>query len=631
MNPTEESCSGHGSPKRKSDRQMGPTTKKIEDSEEDGGLGTNETADGGGATVAKTHEPENIRIDHDEERPDERRNPFGFLRHLISDGDESVSSDGSDGDYFRGLPSERNRCSDSPEEMDEFGDTEDMGGYDDVVGDRDDDTLQSNQEKYEDLIVQLGRELASKFMSGIHRYVSSIIVPLGVRGVQRCLRELDYLIDKYPPQHFYVIAKHDDHIHISHICGYSGGCCRCAFIIRGTFWRVDGRRRLRRITRGIDMQAIDYGNVLRYLSTGGRSIQRIGGFSENGRLFDRYKYLSAYRHLGQTEGGLLDGSYGAVQRDIPCEPSSSEHVVKSGENDGGGDVTSKKSEARKKKSWVRPENGPVSITELLYQYPCCPPEAYKNVKEYYLNDNLNYLCAKDKYVDRDLELWNIKLMHWRLIDFDNYYKDDKVHPYFNAYNRLRDQVYYNVDKSVEIANELLLHQFDNNTENVFYFLTDLINVLDKRIPIYNTLAILAPPNAGKNYFFDAVASFFINYGTLGTANKTNNFAFMEAAGKRLVLWNEPNYETNHVNELKALLGGDSCKISVKYKSDQALQGPPIIILTNDNLSIFGMSAFQTRIKLYHWQSAPFLRLYDKKINPLFLLRLFEMYNININQ
>jgi len=80
---------------------------------------------------------------------------------------------------------------------------------------------------------------------------------------------------------------------------------------------------------------------------------------------------------------------------------------------------------------------------------------------------------------------------------------------------------------------------------------------------------------------------------------------MEAVGKRLVLWNELNYEANHVNELKALLGGDSCRISVKYKTDQAIQGPPIIIPTNDNLSIFGMAAFQPCIKLYNWQSVPF--------------------------
>lgn len=46
-----------------------------------------------------------------------------------------------------------------------------------------------------------------------------------------------------------------------------------------------------------------------------------------------------------------------------------------------------------------PANGPMTITDLLYQYPCCPPEAYKNVKEYYMNNNLNYLCANDKYVN----------------------------------------------------------------------------------------------------------------------------------------------------------------------------------------------------------------------------------------
>jgi len=124
-----------------------------------------------------------------------------------------------------------------------------------------------------------------------------------------------------------------------------------------------------------------------------------------------------------------------------------------------------------------------------------------------------------------------------------------------------------------------------------------------------------------------VASFFINYGILGTANKTNTFAFQEAAGKRLIIWNEPNYEANHVNEMKALLGGDACKVAVKYMGDQPIQGAPVIILTNDNLSIFGMAAFNDRIRLYRWRPSPFLKDCNKKINPLFLLKIFEMYNI----
>jgi len=44
----------------------------------------------------------------------------------------------------------------------------------------------------------------------------------------------------------------------------------------------------------------------------------------------------------------------------------------------------------------------------------------------------------------------------------------------------------------------------------------------------------------------------------------------------------------HVENLKELLAGDTTRVNVKYKSDQLLQGLPIIILTNDNLSIFGL-------------------------------------------
>lgn len=138
---------------------------------------------------------------------------------------------------------------------------------------------------------------------------------------------------------------------------------------------------------------------------------------------------------------------------------------------------------------------------------------------------------------------------------------------------------------------------------------------------------MADPNAGKNFFFDAVAAFFINYGSIGTANKNNQFAFQEAANRRLVLWNEPNYEAVHVEKLKELLAGDTTRVNVKYQGDAPLQGPPIIILTNDNLSIFGMEAYKTRLKLFKWHSCSFLKDYDRKINPLFLIKLFKMYDL----
>jgi len=238
-----------------------------------------------------------------------------------------------------------------------------------------------------------------------------------------------------------------------------------------------------------------------------------------------------------------------------------------------------------------------------------------------------YSDSKDS--QRDIRNWCAKLNRWTLKDFDSYYSDPKVKPYFNAYNRIQSDVYYDVDTSVDIASKLLLYQFNNNSEHVHNFLNDLLNIIDKRIPKLNTLAIHAEPNAGKNFFFDAVAAFFINYGCIGTANKTNQFAFQEAAGKRLVLWNEPNYEAVHIEKLKELLAGDTTRVHVKYQGDAPIQGPPIIMLTNDNLSIFGMNAFKSRIKYYNWKSAPYLRDYNKKINPLFLLKLFNKFQIYI--
>lgn len=99
------------------------------------------------------------------------------------------------------------------------------------------------------------------------------------------------------------------------------------------------------------------------------------------------------------------------------------------------------------------------------------------------------------------------------------------------------------------------------------------------------MCVLSPPSAGKNFFFDTVAAFFLNYGVFGTANKTNHFSWADGAEKRLIRWNDPNYDQYHTEKIKELLGGDTTRIRVKYKGDQALQGPPIIMLTNNHLYI----------------------------------------------
>lgn len=273
------------------------------------------------------------------------------------------------------------------------------------------------------------------------------------------------------------------------------------------------------------------------------------------------------------------------------------------------------------------EQFPVNLSDLLKYYPTCPPDAFINIKEFYQNPALNRLDENDKKVKVTLRNWCTTIRDWDIFDFNTYYHTSGVKPYFNAYARMTNNLYYDVEKSIEIANKLLFYQFNNDENEIKSFLTVLYNIIDKKIPKLNSLCIYSEPSAGKNFFFDAVASFFLNYGMFGTANKNNNFTWADGAGKRIVIWNEPNYETHHIEKMKELLGGDTTRVHVKYKNDQPLQGPPIILLTNNYLSICNDKLFADRLRTYRWQSAPFLKHYKKKINPLFFFKLLVTWGI----
>jgi len=175
-------------------------------------------------------------------------------------------------------------------------------------------------------------------------------------------------------------------------------------------------------------------------------------------------------------------------------------------------------------------------------------DAFINIKEFYQNPALNRLDENDKKVKVTLRNWCSTIRDWDIFDFNTYFHTTGVKPYFNAYARMTNNLYYDVEKSIEISNKLLYYQFNNDEHEIKSFLTVLYNIIDKKIPKLNSLCIYSEPSAGKIFFFDAVASFFLNYGMFGTANKNNNFTWADGAGKRIVIWNEPNYETHHIEK-----------------------------------------------------------------------------------
>lgn len=79
--------------------------------------------------------------------------------------------------------------------------------------------------------------------------------------------------------------------------------------------------------------------------------------------------------------------------------------------------------------------------------------------------------------------------------------------------------------------------------------------------------------------------------------------------------------------MKEILGGDTTRVNVKYQGEQTLQGPPVIMTSNVDLSVCRDPAFRDRVTTFYWHPAPFLKEYTKKINPLFFFDLLLHWDI----
>lgn len=267
------------------------------------------------------------------------------------------------------------------------------------------------------------------------------------------------------------------------------------------------------------------------------------------------------------------------------------------------------------------------IQEILIKNPVCPIHNICNSDKWLADDDLMYIRKDNPLFKNIIDAWMHKVCRWSIFDFQQFYTNGDCEPTFHCgYMDMKD-VYYTKERSLEIINELLEHQFGGNPVVVREFLRDLYNIIERKVPKLNTIVIKSPPSAGKNYFVDMFLDYFMNRGQLGNPNKFNNFAYQEAVGKRLLIWNEPNYERGETDMLKMLLGGDNVTVRVKNMSDAAVYRTPIIVLTNKFVPFMGDPTFADRIRVYEWMAAPFLKHYDKKPHPMCVFDLFVSWEI----
>lgn len=269
------------------------------------------------------------------------------------------------------------------------------------------------------------------------------------------------------------------------------------------------------------------------------------------------------------------------------------------------------------------------LSDLLERTAICPIEGIKS-EQCFLEDDFLTDPDNSTKVNEAIKMWSYKINTFTLRNFyDMYQKDEGKNFIFS-----RSKAYYSSEESFKVVDKLLRFQFDDDESMISQFLQDLVNVVDFQPESNpnsnikcNTFLVHSAPSAGKNFFFDTLFTLCLNLGQLGTANKSNNFAFQDAANRRIILWNEPNYESSMTDYLKTLFEGGDTKVRVKMLGDTHVKRTPIIILTNNVVNFMTDTSFRDRIKQYRWKAAPFLKDYLLKPYPLVFFDILLAYKI----
>lgn len=353
-----------------------------------------------------------------------------------------------------------------------------------------------------------------------------------------------------------------------------------------------------------------------YFSSNGRQLLYIQvGCRDRTKDF-RDQVVEEGGRTGETEGGMVETC--RLSRKTPL-PDQFDYGTTLGPNRTGGQQRLGK---RNRRDHVDLQ----AFTQQLLTYPTTPMMNIVRTIPWLEDDDFCYVREDDVRLKTAIDVLQSRVASWNYYDFRLLYKKHTTIPLWNSLTPDLSELYYDTQNSLTVLKEFLEFQFGDR-DQIISFLQDVHNVCERRIPKLNTICIVSPPSGGKNFFFDMVLSFYWNKGQLGNPNKNNTFAYQEAVGKRILLWNEPNYESAETDMLKMVLGGDNYTVKVKYRHDCAVYRTPVIVLSNTVVPFMHDSAFADRIRVFYWQTCPLLKERQSKPLPSAWIDLLEHYDI----
>uniref|UniRef100_A0A8D8WBT3 Non-capsid protein NS-1 n=1 Tax=Cacopsylla melanoneura TaxID=428564 RepID=A0A8D8WBT3_9HEMI len=445
-------------------------------------------------------------------------------------------------------------------------------------------------------------------------------------------RRIQGVPSSFPHTNLFIIASHGDHLHVLHDCSWTGSTCRCACV--KNFERLFGAyayRAKRWVIRKFKWNAERAVNTLFYLAKGRRQIEhcQFGRFlvRPGDRPSHKSRYSALFDWLQNRQKGLVAGDHFPVDNNLleefgigrSCRPSTSSDHDAHGTQTGGNQHQGRVKGSQEKHRGQR-------ILRWFRTFPTAPVNSILQTR-HWAESEFGMIHRGDKLLATVLNSCALEICDMSMTDlFQRYSSLEFNNLIFAAPMGNVEDTYYDIEESVRVLEELLLFQFDNDVEIVQVFLADLVDVLDKKRQKLNTFFVLGASNAGKNFFFDCVIHYFLNFGMIGNFSKYVGFPLQDCVSRRILLWNEPNAEASAFETLKMLLGGDQCVVRVKFQSDVTVGRTPVIVLSNTD--IFPKTdAFRNRIIRYEWQKAPYLAEKLKRPHPLGFYKLILKYNL----
>lgn len=469
--------------------------------------------------------------------------------------------------------------------------------------------FQHMAEKLEEMGSDFFRYVTGKDIKTTSRYLSDVILVRDDRQLSKCMDVLrEY--GRCRRNGLFGYVAEGDHIHVIHDCAYSGGHCRDVW--RSQVEPYGDLRPARRYNKPIwKFNRVDWYDVFVYFFVQKRGDAEIWIRGESGQVPSDFERV---RWTGELEKRGSMVRCGDSSSDDECERQSYKRSRRSTGNTPDNEIYGKKAYSAGKFSYIKSKT-----KALLLKYYCSPVSAVRDISEFRSDDVLSDPKNKD-YIQAAFDDFGRDINEYTLRDIYNVLQN-ATPLFFTSMN------YDTRENSLEIVDELIRFQCQEDDELIAIFLNSVVDIIDKRLSKCNALSIYSPPSAGKNFFVDMILAILLNYGQLGQANKHNVFAFQEAPNKRVLIWNEPNYESCLTDTLKMMMAGDPFTVRVKHAMDTHVKRTPVFILTNNYVPFLCDSAFADRIVQFRWNAAPFLKEYEMKPYPMCFFDLLNKYNI----